>query len=110
MFAFIRQLLKPRKLPVYLGSFGFAIDQFPRYHIIKIDHYKTFGVFVYSEIPELYEWCDRNECSYIWDRARWDIRTNRWISSDTNNHLSHLFIITKNVETATLAKLTYCGE
>ena len=32
------------------------------------------------------------------------------ILEPTNNHLSHLFIITKNVETATLAKLTYCGE
>ena len=119
MFKFLNNFCEPKKLRTYLGSVGqWHVDQraMRRYYIIHIANSKQFNPVMSNNeksdgtIDELATWCRDNDCSYGWDRTFYREDTKTWESTDGFIGMQNLFIITRDEETATLAKLVWCGE
>jgi len=118
MFKFLNKIYKPKKLRTYLGSIGqWHVDQIAmkRYYLVHIENTRQFNTLMSSNekldgtITELSKWCSDNDCSYGWDRAFYREGTESWESTDSFIGMQHLFLIARDEQTATLAKLVWCG-
>ena len=117
MFKFLNKFSKPKKLRTYLGGIGqWHVDQIgmSRYYMVNIDNTKQFTVLMSSSekldgtISELSEWCKENDCSYGWAQVFWRPQKEAWESTDSHISINQLFIVARDIETATLAKLIWC--
>lgn len=117
MFKFLNKIYKPKKLHTYLGCWGsWHVDQIgmSRYYLVAVDNTDRFKIKRSSwdntngSIPELFAWCLDNDCSYGWDVVFGNGDTEPWESTDQIIGIHRLFIVTRDIETATLAKLIWC--